>query len=53
MESVGEGKVLTDDIKLNPVPEREEREKAPVQITDELNEIGKHKTEENFEWETR
>ena len=42
-----------DDIKLEPVPEGEEREKVPVQITDELNENGKLKIEENFEQKTR
>ena len=38
-----------DDIELDPAPEGEEREKVPVQITDELNENGKRNLEENFE----
>ena len=42
-----------DDIELNPVPEGEEREKAPVQITDKLNDNGKCNIEENFKQKTR
>ena len=43
----------TNDIELDPAPEGEERDRAPVQITDELNENGKHKIEENFVQKTR
>ena len=42
-----------NDIELNPAPEGEKREKAPVQITDKLNENGKCNVEENFEQKTR
>ena len=38
-----------DDVELDPAPKGEEREKVPVQNTDELNENGECNLEENFE----